>query len=341
MKLDRQGRVVAVVGASSLLGKEILAVLQERRFPISRLVTIELEEEDPGPPILDLSGDAEKLVPETAVNNAEVDFAFVAARLAAAKRGPEFLRQGSTNDCVVIDLVGGLESGSAAIDGQPSADREGTAPEARRIAVAHPAVIVLRDLLLRVATRHAIKVAVATIFFPASESGPQAIDELQKQTVSLLSFQKIPRAVFGSQLAFNILPRLGGRARAPLVEIEKRITAQLRLSLGERVPTPAVRVLQAPVFYSLAVSLYLETVEPASPDDVGATLAGKGIRVLKPSQQTPTQVEVTGSSDILVDTLARDREHPGGIWIWAVADNLRLAAVNAVTIAERIGKNSK
>jgi aspartate-semialdehyde dehydrogenase len=96
-----------------------------------------------------------------------------------------------------------------------------------------------------------------------------------------------------------------------------------------------------PIFYSLGVSLYVETAEPLAPEAAAAALAGERIRVRRASQHAPSQVEVTGSSHILVDDITRDPAHPTGIWLWAVADNLRLAAVNAVEIAkslrERVG----
>ena len=103
-----------------------------------------------------------------------------------------------------------------------------------------------------------------------------------------------------------------------------------------RVPPPAVRFLQAPVFHSLAISLYVRLRDPAPLAALGETLGTAGFGVRRPSEAPPSPVEVTGSSDILVDTLAADPADPTGCWIWAVADNLRLAATNAVEIAESL-----
>jgi aspartate-semialdehyde dehydrogenase len=191
---------------------------------------------------------------------------------------------------------------------------------------------------LRLAERYPLKSVVVQIFGPASEFGPQAIEELQKQTVSLLSFQRFPQTVFGAQLAFNMLPRLG-RSRSPrstLLEAEKRIQRQLRIYLGGKAPLPALRFIQAPVFHSLAFSMYLETAEQATVEAVARELDGGRIHVRKLSEPAPSPVEVAGSEDILVDALIADADHPNGIWIWAVVDNLRLAAINAVEIAENL-----
>jgi len=107
----------------------------------------------------------------------------------------------------------------------------------------------------------------------------------------------------------------------------------LRQYLGERVPLPALRRFQAPVFYSLGVSLYVETSETVAPEAAAAALAGERVRVRRSTQDAPTLIEVTGSSDILVDRIVSDAARPTGLWLWAVADNLRLAATNAVEIA--------
>jgi aspartate-semialdehyde dehydrogenase len=85
----------------------------------------------------------------------------------------------------------------------------------------------------------------------------------------------------------------------------------------------------------------VETQEPVAPEIAAAALTGERIRVRKPSQDSPTPVEVTGSRDILVDSIAQDADHSNGLWIWAVADNLHLAARNAVEIAESLHKGTK
>ncbi len=80
MKAAKEGYRVAVLGADSLLGKELLAVLEERRFPISRLVTFESEETEPDLPIVDLREGSEAAVTDRDVAEQDLDFAFLATR---------------------------------------------------------------------------------------------------------------------------------------------------------------------------------------------------------------------------------------------------------------------
>jgi aspartate-semialdehyde dehydrogenase len=344
-----KGYRVAVVGASSLLGKELVSVLEQGKFPVSRLLTFESDEDEPELPIIDLGQASATPVEDGQISEGELDFAFLAGRL---RQLPAFLgswqQQGSAARCLVIDVVGeGLGRGgdspggaTAAEDrvGIPFLDRRypvaGVHSAAGRIHVSpHPAVIVISSLLLRLAARFPLKAAVAQVFSSASECGSRGVEELQRQTVNILSFQKIPDKVFGAQLAFNMLSRLGRSGTGEMAALETRLRRQLRTYLGERVPRPALRLLQVPVFYSVGVSLYVETAEPVTTEAATAALAGERIKVRRSTLDAPTQVEVTGSSDILVDSISIDAEHLNGLWLWAVADNLHLAATNAVELA--------
>ncbi len=346
MKSGQGSYRVAIVGASSLLGKELAAVLEERNFPLSRLVRVAGDEEEPELPILDLQGTTESALAEEDLSASDLDFAFLAAR---PRKLPPFLRDlmadgkpGRAPACTVIDLAEGLSTPPAkAVLSIPFLDPSTAAKDrvhaATRIVSAHPATIVISTLLLRLAARFPAEHAVAQVFSPVSEMGSRAIEELQKQTVNLLSFQKIPRAVFGAQQAFNVLPRLGRGGRGPLAGLEAQVRWQLAEYLGKRVPSPALHIVQAPVFYALAVSLYVETHKPVAAGDLAAALTGERLRISRASEEAPTQVEAAGSSDILVDAVSPDPEHPRGVWTWATVDNIRLAAVNAVEIAECLG----
>jgi aspartate-semialdehyde dehydrogenase len=353
MKTSPQGYRVAVVGASSLLGKELLNVLEEHRFPFSRLVTFSDEEDEPELPILDLREGPPTSALDENVTAPALDFAFIATR---SPHMPSFLdpipssHQGPP-PFLVIDLSNAAPAGETAeppiplprrVVRVPFLDRSFPVREteddgAGRVYVsARPATIVISSLLLRLGARFPLKSAVAHVFASVSEIGSHGIEELQKQTVNLLSFQKIPRKVFGAQLAFNLLSRPCGTGRSELLALENGLRRQLQEYLQGRVPLPALRLLQVPVFHSLAVSLFVETGQPAAPEKVGEALQGERIELRRRAQNSPTPVEVAGSDKILVDSVTADPDHPNGLWIWAVADNLRLAAVNAVEVAESL-----
>lgn len=338
------GYRVAVVGASSLLGKEVLTVLRERRFPVSRLVEIEAgggANREPEIPILDLDGDPADSFLNPEVHGDEIDFAFIAA---PPDPLPAFLRPESARPAVMIDLEEALaESGAAAPRIARAGETASPVPAEMLhpvIASAHPATIALSLILLRLASRYDLRSAVAHVFNPASQLGPRAIEELQKQTLNLFSFQKVPETIFGAQLAFNTLPRLAGAHSQTLAGLENRVRGELQRYLAGRTLVPALRFIQAPVFYSVALSLYVETAGPAAPAAVQQALAGGEVRLRRSAEHAPSQVEVTGSAQIVIDSITADAGRENGLWIWAVMDNLRLAAQNAVQIAEEFAGRS-
>jgi aspartate-semialdehyde dehydrogenase len=350
MKTSQQGYRVAVVGASSLLGKELLNALEEHHFPFSRLVTFSDEENELELPIVDLQEGSKTSVLDEQVTASELDFVFIAAR---SRQMPSFLDPARASEqgqsaCFIIDLCPAAPGEEAAepqsslpgkVVSVPFLDRcfppgkKEEGGESRVYVSARPATIVISTLLLRLASRFPLKGTVANIFTSVSEIGSHGIEELQKQTVNLLSFQKIPRKVFGAQLAFNLLSRPGGAGGSELLALENRLRKQLKEYLQGRVPLPALRLFQVPVFYSLAVSLFIETRQPVAAEKAGEALQGERVQIRRRSQDSPTQVEVAGSDNILVDIVTPDPDHPTGLWIWAVADNLRLAALNAVEVA--------
>ncbi|HKT11297.1 MAG TPA: Asd/ArgC dimerization domain-containing protein [Terriglobia bacterium] len=341
--MKNAGYHVAVIGASSLLGKELLAILEERDFPIAELTTVSGETGEPDLPIVDLSrgrrisGEYQDEIP------ARFDFAFITAphqRLAAWLERAGRERRGLKGPRAVIDLCSSVSQLATAslrvpfLDGPSAAPQDsGTRKGLHIISAPHAATLMISALVSRLAARFRLRSAVANIFSPASEMGPRAVDELQKQTVNLLSFQKVPREAFGAQIAFNLLPRLGaGYEKADA--LEPRVRNELATYIGDRAPAPALRLLQVPVFYSTAVSLYIETYERVPPSDLVAALDGAPIAIRRTSEKAPSQADAAGSNEILVDAIQPDAGYPAGIWLWAVADNMWLAAINAVQIAE-------
>jgi aspartate-semialdehyde dehydrogenase len=334
MKAPAMGYQVAVVGSSSLLGRELLALLKERNFPVPKLIKHDGKQDNSE--ISTLESEEASFDAASDDSLSDCDFIFLAGdpgrELPVLQGEAQVKASGSAKSGrpTIIALTGGdrLPEGVLSI---PFLD--GAAGE-RGFVAPHAATIVLSALMLRFSARFPVERAVGTIFLPASECGSQAIEELHKQTADVLSFQKLTKEIFGAQLAFNLLPRLGGTAGAEPEKLEARLRSELHRYLGGRIELPSLRLIHVPAFYSIAVSLYIETESPAPIAAVEQSLTGKPVRFSK-ADELPSLVSAAGSSEILVDRLYFDPARPEGIWIWAVADNLRLAAENAIRIAER------
>jgi aspartate-semialdehyde dehydrogenase len=201
--------------------------------------------------------------------------------------------------------------------------------------IAHPAAIALALFLTRLERIGPIRRSVAHVFEPASERGHRGLEELQKQTVSLLTFKPMPKAVYDEQATFNLLASYGSEAAESMESIERRIERHLAalLSLHERVPAPSVRLIQAPVFHGYSFSLWVELEENPGREALERALQSAQIDVRGADLEPPHVVGVAGQSGIAVGAIAIDRNEPRACWFWVVADNLRIAAENGVAVA--------
>ena len=122
--------------------------------------------------------------------------------------------------------------------------------------MAHPAAVVLALLLLRAQKVGAVKRVVATVFEPASEHGQKGMDELHEQTVNLLSFQQLPKEVFDTQVAFNMMARYGEKSLPPLaVGGAARCSSTISGLPARTRRLPSLLLLQAPIFHGHAFAL--------------------------------------------------------------------------------------
>ena len=195
-------------------------------------------------------------------------------------------------------------------------------------------------LLLRRAQRASpIATAVATVLLPASESGKRGLDEMHQQALNLLSFRSLPAEVFDTQVAFNLLPRVGPKAITPTDTHERRIQRHYHGLIGSGGGVDlAMLVVQAPTFHGLVVSLYVETSETVSLGDFAQAMAGDHVAVNRLPEDVPSNLSAAGQAEILL-VVTRDATRPNGLWLWAAADNFRVAASNAVMVAEGLLAN--
>jgi aspartate-semialdehyde dehydrogenase len=171
---------------------------------------------------------------------------------------------------------------------------------------------------------------------PTSERDQIGVDELESQTTNLLSFRPIDQTVFDTQVAFNMLADYGDNAKPSLADIRAAVARNVAHCLEGRATAPAIQIIQAPVFYGCAFNAFAEFTAPVPGEQLVAQLVPLGVRVAALGDPTPSNVSVVGEADIHLARIEADPSVASGVWIWGVADNLRLAAVNAVRIAEAL-----
>jgi aspartate-semialdehyde dehydrogenase len=335
---------VAIVGASSLLGKELKQVLEDRNFPTSEIVL--LDESVMAGTLTEAGGEATfiRALEEDSFEGAELAF-FVGSASDAERNWPVAQKSGAT----VIDLTGALAaSDNLAPCAIPSlapvsASQKGVAGNGsmtpRAYSSPSPPVIIACTLAVGLNTFPTRRIPIL-LFPPVSEEGQAGVEELESQTASLLSFREIARPVFDAQIAFNLLARYGDESKHSLAKMRTAIARDVARYLSGRALVPSIQLVQAPVFYGYAFAAYLETEMPVAAEPLEAALAGLGVRITPPGDPPPTNVTVAGESDIHLMRMEPDPNVANGMWIWGITDNLRLAANNAVRIAEELIANS-
>ena len=324
---------VAIVGGESLTGKEVRELLEASGLAVSVKLVAAVDDEEA---IIARQSDEAIVINSLAM--ADIGTAKVVFLAGSAESSRKAYEQIHSLDPrpAVIDLTGALEDNPAARLRAPSAEAADYRPEGEAIQViAHPAAIALAIFLTQLRKAAKIQRSVVEIFEPASERGKPGLDEMQRQTVALLSFKPVPKEVFDAQVTFNMLPRYGSESPYSLETIEHKIDRHLASLLASTggVPMPSLRLIQAPVFHGHSLSVWAEFEENPGPDALAKALEAANIDVRTKDHEPPSNVGVAGQSGITAGAIAPDRNNPRAAWFWVAADNLRIAAENAVEVA--------
>jgi aspartate-semialdehyde dehydrogenase len=330
---------IAIAGASTLLGKELNEQLADSPLASSNFVLLD---DDQAQGQLDQVGDEITFVQAlTAESFERADFTFFCGTPAQAlAHWIDALKAGSS----VVDLTGALDAQPGVLVRSPWLTAQSVTPDLRTAAVvpADPAALALALLTERAQQAAPVRLAAATILYPASEFGRAAMDELHHQTVNLLSFQSLPREQYDAQVAFNLLGALGEEAKADLAQAAARTRRHYAALSAGRLPAIALHALHAPVFHGLAFSMLIELERPVELSLLEDAFSGERIDLVLEDTDSPSNLASTGQNEILV----RLRPEPGErnpnlvsrFWIWASCDNLRLGAQNAIDCALDLGR---
>jgi len=325
--------IIALVGSETLLGREVRDVFGES--VLGEQLRLLASDDDESPRIADIGGTPailNKLDPE------EVEDAAVV--ILAGTPESSRLALESNPSGVIIDLTGAVEEDPQARVRAPQVESgdfraEHDGPQV----AAHPAAVAIALVLSRIHPAFPVARSIVHIFEPASERGKSGIDELQKQTVSLLSFQQMPKDVFAAQLSFNMLAKLGDESAVQLHDVEDRIDRHLATLLERAetgVPMPSIRLAQAPVFHGYSISFWVEFEDAPDVNAIEEVLSGDWIDVRSGDLEPPDNAGIAGQSGISVGAITPDRNDGNAVWLWLAADNLRLTAETAALLAQEV-----
>lgn len=324
---------LAIVGAATLKGKEVAEVLSDRNFPS---IDVKLLDDNESLGQLEAMGDEVTFVQSVRAEQFEnIDFTFFASDPESTRKTWKMAHKAGS---AIVDLSFALEGEPDAVVRSPWIERQLGQTLTLELqpgpsVVAHPAAVVLALLLLRAQKAGGVKQAVATVFEPASEHGQKGMDELHEQTVNLLSFQQLPKNVFDTQVAFNLVTRYGEQSVPPMATVEHRLLKHYQRVAGKGAPVPALLLVQAPIFHGHAFAIHVEMEQAVDITNLSQALAGEHVTITHLAEDAPSNVNAAGQGDILV-TIVPDPNNGQGFWLWAASDNLRITATTAVECAE-------
>jgi aspartate-semialdehyde dehydrogenase len=317
---------IAIVGGETLLGKEVHELLEGRKLNPELIASLEPEDTAILTPGVD-----EPLVMRSldSTDFASTQIVLLAGAKESSHKVYEKVR-GLKAAPVIIDLTGALEDLAEARLRAPMVEPPGTDAKSGVQTIAHPAAIAIALLLTHLQKARPIRHSVVEIFEPVSERGKAGVNELQKQTVALLSFKPLPKDIFDAQAAFSMLSQFGSEAPTSLEEFELKIDRHLASLLARSgAPMPSLRLIQAPVFHGYSISVWVEFEENPGMDAIFQALGSPNIDVRTKDHEPPTNVGVAGQNSIAVGSIAQDRNQPRAWWLWVAADNLQVVAENA------------
>jgi aspartate-semialdehyde dehydrogenase len=175
-----------------------------------------------------------------------------------------------------------------------------------------------------------------------SGGGKEAMDELAKQTVDLLSGKPVESKNFSRQIAFNVIPQIDDFLENGYTKEEMKMVWETKKILGDSTIMVNPTAVRVPVFFGHGESLHIETGSVISAEEVKDLLEqAPGIVVCRDDADFPTQIgDASGKDATYVGRIREDISHTNGINMWIVADNVRKgAATNSIQIAELLIKD--
>lgn len=341
--MTNSGVRIAVVGATGVVGREMIEVLEERQFPYSSIKV--LASEKSAGEIIELQ---EGEITVEAVQENSFDDIDIALFSAGAKVSEVYGPIAAKKGAIVIDnssffrmhkdiplIVPEVNSKLLREHIQSLKDGEGTIianPNCSTIQL----VVALKPLL----DAAGLKRVVVSTYQSVSGAGKKGMDELWDQSVSVFNQTEAKVEKFSKQIAFNVVPHCDlfldngyTREEAKVINESRKILEKPDL----KITATAVRV---PVFSCHSESVNIEFERPFSAEQVRETLSKSlGVVVLDDPTRGgyPTPLELAGTDATFVGRIREDDSVAHGVNIWIVADNLRKgAALNAVQIAELV-----
>lgn len=336
MSSKKTSFVVAVAGATGAVGREMLRTLEQRKFPVARLVA--LASKRSAGQVLPFAG-SEVVVEELGPKSFEgVDVALFSAGASVAREyGPIAAKSGA----VVIDNSSAWRMDPEVPLVVPEVNMAAAESRPKGI-IANPncstiqMVVALKPLHDAARVKH----IVVSTYQATSGKGHAAVEDLVAQAKDVLAGKDVTPTVFPAQIAFNVVSDWKP-GEADYSEEEWKMVHETRKIMGDDTIGVSPTTVRVPVVNGHSESVHVQFHRPMSAEEAKRLLKGADGVVLMDEPyapgKMPTPAKASGTDPVYVGRVRDDLAVKGALNLWVVADNLRKgAALNAVQIAEKL-----
>ncbi len=329
---------IAVLGATGVVGSEILSILEQNNTPINELKLLS-SARSAGKEI-EFKGKKYIVEEVTSESFKDVDIVLASAG-------------GSTSKKFKDDIV---KSGAILVDNSSAFRMDTDVPlviagvndddlRKNKGVIANPNCST-SQLMLPLKPLHdyaQIKRMVVSTYQAVSGAGKAAIDELRNNTEAALKGEDFENKVFNKPIAFNIIPQIDVFVENDYTKEEMKVVNETKKILHLEESTPiSCTAIRLPVYVGHSEAVSVEFEKPLNVEKAKEILSNAyGVEVIDnpAKREYPTPLECAGKDPVYVGRIRKDLAFDNAISMWVVADNLRIgAALNTVRIAEKLIK---
>jgi len=333
--MKKQKYNVAVVGATGVVGQEMIRILEQRNFPVDKIKLL-ASERSVGQ-FLKYKGKAEKvhLLSEETFEGIDIGL-FSPGASVSAVYAPKAGKAG----CVVIDNTSQFRMDADVPLVVPEVNPKAIAEYKKRNIIANPNCSTIQMVVALKPIHDAVKIKriVVSTYQAVSGAGKEAMDELSDQVLAIYGHKEIEKKIFPYQIAFNCIPQIDLFLDNGYTKEEMKMVNETRKIMGDDSIQVTATTVRVPVFNSHSESVNIETEKKVTANEVKKLLSkAAGIKVVDDAKNKlyPMPIDASKRDEVFVGRIREDESIPNGINMWIVSDNLRKgAALNAVQIAE-------
>jgi len=334
---NSKGYNVCVLGATGMVGKEMMKVLEERNFPINKFLPL-ASERTAGTKITFQGKEytVQEAKPES-FEGIEIGL-FSAGAKPSALLAPEAVKRG----CVVIDNTSHFRMDPNVPLVVPEVN--GHAIKRHKGIIANPNCSTAQMVLALKPIYDAVGIEriVVSTYQAVSGWGKEAVEELLQQTKTLLADPKAkvtPKYIF-KQIAFNVVPQIDQFTDNGYTKEEMKMVNETRKIFEDDSIKLTATTVRVPVMIGHSEAVNIKTKKKISAAEARKLMGGfADVKIVDdPAKGVyPTPIDCAGQNETLVGRVREDISQENGLEMWIVSDNLRRgAAYNAVLIAERL-----